>query len=239
MNVLFSLLFLVSGTAFAKTCLDDTSAALQKGQLFREQEQYVLALQQFSLVSSFACSDKDKALAQLASAQSLYKLGDNYAAELAIKDLASARGPVEIKNKGALLQGWYQPNTRQSLSPQEQQQFSTYENQAATIRMQHRLKNPWVSGVASAVIPGAGQVYNGNYQSAAFSFIVNSLFLATALELNRKDLPISAVAAGLIFSITYTGNILSSISAANTINNNAVQPLLLDERKKSIPGLEL
>lgn len=86
------------------------------------------------------------------------------------------------------------------------------------------LKDPWLAGGASLLLPGAGQVYAGSFQSAAIAFVLNSLFLATTLEFARKDLPAAAVASGMVFSVTYIGNILNAADAAKRYNANARAP---------------
>ena len=236
----FLLVLFLSVNVLAKAnCFEDTKTSFLKGEQLRQEGQYLLSLQQYALVTNFSCSENDKALATFASAQSLYHLGEERVAEQSLKDLFSSPAPAEIKIKGRLLQAWYEPETRHHLTPDEQKLFIDYEDKAADIQAKNRLKNPWISGVSSAVIPGLGQVYNGNYQSAALSFILNSLFLATTIELNRKNLRTSALASGLIFSITYTGNILGTVESSNTINRNYSEPLIEEQRHKSIPGLEL
>lgn len=242
MNALcnFLLILFLSAGAFAKpACLDETKSAFLKGEQLRGDGQYLLSLQQYAVIANFACNENEKAAAHLASAQALFKLGETQAAEQSLKDLFATKGTEATQKKGRLLQAWYTPELRHRLPADEQKMFSTYEENALQLQKKNRIKNPWVSGISSAVLPGLGQVYNGNYQSAAFSFILNSLFLATALELNRKGLQTSSLAAGLIFSITYTGNILGSVDSTNTINRNSAQPLLERERQKTISGLEL
>jgi hypothetical protein len=79
-------------------------------------------------------------------------------------------------------------------------------------------KSPWLAGIASAVIPGAGQAYNGNWQASGLAFVLNALFLGATIELAKNRLPYSAVASGTVFSITYIGNILSAVQGSNDIN---------------------
>lgn len=81
-------------------------------------------------------------------------------------------------------------------------------------------KNPLIAGFASSLIPGAGQAYVGAFQSAAIALILNSLFLATTVELANHKLPYAALASGMIFSVTYIGNILNAADSANQKNSN-------------------
>jgi len=64
-------------------------------------------------------------------------------------------------------------------------------------------------------------------------------FLATALELNQKHLNTSAAAAGLVFSITDTGNILGSIESSKQINAHSQEPEIEHLRTEKIPDLNL
>ena len=80
-------------------------------------------------------------------------------------------------------------------------------------------KNPWLAAGMSAIVPGLGQVYNGNYQSAAVAFIFNSLLIFTTLEFQKNDLTWPALTSGFLFSLTYVGNIVSSGKDAVMINN--------------------
>jgi hypothetical protein len=80
-------------------------------------------------------------------------------------------------------------------------------------------KKPWVAATLSGIIPGAGQVYNGNYQSAAISFIFNALLLFSTIEFHQHDLDWPAATSGFLFSMTYVGNIISSGRDAKSYNN--------------------
>ena len=236
----FNISILISFSVFANSsCLTDTKTAYEKSELLRRQGLYLLSLQQYAVITNFACSKEEKALAYLGSAQSLYRLEENFAAEQTLNDLFAIDSLAENKTKGRLLQAWYQPEKQIYLPTSEQKLFFEYNAKALELQNQHQLKKPWLAGLASGLLPGLGQVYNGNYQSAAISFALNSLLLAAALELNKKDLNASALAAGLFFSITYTGNILGSIESARTINRNNTQPYLEEQRQKIIPNLEL
>lgn len=235
----FILALLLSAPALAASCLDKTEPALNLGHQMKQSGQYLLATQQYSIVMNFACSEDEKAQGLLGYAQSLYFLGETFTATRILENLKSSAASVELKTKARLLAAWYEPEFRKALPENEKRQFQDYHERKLQLEKQHQQKNPWTAGILSAVIPGLGQVYNGSYQSAAFSFVLNSLFLATALELDRQNLKTSALAAGVIFSVTYTGNILSTVSSAQATNRHHLAPDLDEQRKKSLPGLEL
>jgi hypothetical protein len=100
-------------------------------------------------------------------------------------------------------------------------------------------KNPLIAGSASFLLPGAGQAYVGNFQSAAIAFILNSLFLATTLEFAHKDLPVAAIASGTLLSVTYIGNILNAIDSAHRYNTHHRAPQEEQLRKTLFPEFRL
>jgi hypothetical protein len=79
-------------------------------------------------------------------------------------------------------------------------------------------KSIWLSALSSAVLPGAGQAYVGNWQAAGLSFVINAVFLSATIEFARKDMPAAAIASGGVFSITYIGNIVGAGQSANDWN---------------------
>lgn len=84
----------------------------------------------------------------------------------------------------------------------------------------NNVKSPYISGAMSALIPGAGQAYNGTYQSGVLAFVINAIFLWSALEFKKNNLDGPAIASGAVFSITYFGNIMNAINTSNKINEN-------------------
>lgn len=76
--------------------------------------------------------------------------------------------------------------------------------------------SPFLAGVFSAMLPGAGKWYVGNKRQAVTSFISNALFAAQAIESYSKaglESPQFILTAGL-FGIFYSGNIWGSVLAA-------------------------
>jgi hypothetical protein len=120
------------------------------------------------------------------------------------------------------------------LEPEDQQRFQNW--QTATHSFPD-VKKPWLAGAMSAVIPGAGQVYNGNYQSAVFSFLINALFLSASIELSRQGLPATSAVSGTIFSIVYVGNILGSMQSSQLLNEKAHQNKRSELRQHYFPEL--
>jgi hypothetical protein len=98
-------------------------------------------------------------------------------------------------------------------------------------------KSVWGSGIASAILPGSGQAYVGNWQAAMLSFVINAIFLGATLEFYQKGLPAAAVASGTIFSITYLGNIVSAAQGASEANRLARGGFDSEIRSELLPEL--
>ncbi len=79
-------------------------------------------------------------------------------------------------------------------------------------------KSPVLAGVFSAVLPGSGYAYAGNYGDGVTAFVVNALFIAgAAAAANQKNYSTAYLvgAFGLPF---YIGNIYGSANAAKKWN---------------------
>lgn len=84
-----------------------------------------------------------------------------------------------------------------------------------------RKKSPFLAGALSALLPGAGQVYNGSFESAAVAFALNAVLIGATVELARKDLPFAATTTGLAASVFYVGNILNAADLSSRKNDRA------------------
>lgn len=91
---------------------------------------------------------------------------------------------------------------------------------------------PWVAGVASAVVPGLGQIYAGNIGEGVASFLaVGACAALTATSWSRAESPLNwrTITYGTIGSLLYIGNIFGSVASVKiyyqnfeTINHQAV-----------------
>lgn len=79
-------------------------------------------------------------------------------------------------------------------------------------------KNPLLAGFLG-LVPGAGYIYTGMYQTAVSSFVVNSLLLGSSYELYREDLVFPASTVLLVAVGFYVGNMYGSVNAAVKYNN--------------------
>jgi hypothetical protein len=147
-------------------------------------------------------------------ARSLYELNEAVEAERVILPMAKNH---LWESKVRIIRAWYQPELKESLPAVERDRFSEFQRQISQLE---NLKRPWLAGTLSAVVPGAGQVYNGNFQSAVFSFVLNSIFLSATIELHREKMGAAALASGMLFSIVYLGNIAGSMDSSHALNEN-------------------
>lgn len=84
------------------------------------------------------------------------------------------------------------------------------------------LQRPWLAGTLSAVLPGAGQFYNGRYLDGAISLGVNGLFGAATYYafVEAESIPLGVVSA-LFLTGFYVGNIVNAYTDAQRINAQA------------------
>ncbi len=84
-------------------------------------------------------------------------------------------------------------------------------------------KSPAVAGVLSAVLPGAGQAYCGEYGRAAISFLLNGVFIWGIVESFRND---NNVVGGILtlFEVgLYSANVLNAVNSAEKYNRKNTQ----------------
>jgi hypothetical protein len=93
----------------------------------------------------------------------------------------------------------------------------------ADVRAARRTRRPWLAGVLSAVLPGAGQVYAGSWQAAAVSFVLNGALIGATVELAQRRLYLPAGAAGLAASFFYVGNVFNAVDLAGRRNDVAAE----------------
>ncbi len=83
------------------------------------------------------------------------------------------------------------------------------------------LKSPLLSGTLSALIPGAGQLYNGRYWDALLSLSFNAAFAGATYYSYKEldDIPLT-ILSGVVFLGFYIGNITNAVTDAQRINAN-------------------
>jgi TM2 domain-containing membrane protein YozV len=95
-------------------------------------------------------------------------------------------------------------------------------------------KSPAVAGALSALLPGLGQVYDGEPAAGAAALGVNALFVWAAVDAFRgRHLGLGAVAVALE-SLWYGGAIFGAVSGAHRYNRDA-RAAILQELEGRIP----
>ena len=86
------------------------------------------------------------------------------------------------------------------------------------------LKQPWLAATLSALVPGAGQLYNGRPVDALLALGFTGLFGAAGVYAYRglDSIPLTVV-AGLLGLGFYTGNIANALVDARRINATRYQ----------------
>lgn len=200
--------------------------ALDSGRGLYERGQYLLSLQEFSIAQKFDCVETLEK-SQWGYLLALTELGEkNEMFHLSHKVL-----PQNPKIK--LYQSYYFPKMDGTVESQRVQAFADWKENLP------KQKSPVLAGTLSAVLPGAGQAYTGSWQSGAMAFVLNALFLSATLELADHDLHAASLASGVVFSITYLGNILNAAESAKIYNQNYHAPQIEAEKAKRFPELTL
>jgi hypothetical protein len=84
-----------------------------------------------------------------------------------------------------------------------------------------RPKSPFVAGLLSAVVPGAGKVYAGQLGEGVATFLTVGSLAAITAEIWAKNgfLDWKTITVGTIFSIFYIGNIAGSVISVKIYRN--------------------
>lgn len=216
-------------------------AECQQGQVFSSEgkkyfarEQYLLASIQFKMASQFQCSADEKKQALFSYLLSMEQLGENDEVLATIEDLERNLSP-EVEAKLNLFKKMeLDISVDQKLTMDQRRRIDLW---AKRNRHFEDEKAPWVAGTLSAILPGAGQAYVGAWSSGLYSFVLNSLFLATTMELQREGLYAASLVSGLVFSVTYVGGILSANQAAYLYNKSRLEPQEKEKFQELFPEL--
>ena len=101
-------------------------------------------------------------------------------------------------------------------------------------------KSPWLAGLLSTFLPGAGQWYNGRRGDALLTFLLNGLFIAGTIEAVQHDQVAIAGVLGFFEAGWYGGNVYSAVNGAHKYNRRADEALLQNlERRFRTPPPEL
>lgn len=101
------------------------------------------------------------------------------------------------------------------------------------VLLNHKSKSPVLAGFMSAVIPGSGKIYNGQFGQGIMTLVTASIFGLQAYEGFRKNGLNSApfITFGSLFTLFHISNIYGSIVAVRlgerNFNNNQDESILL------------
>ena len=88
---------------------------------------------------------------------------------------------------------------------------------------QVRAPKKWVAGLASAVVPGLGQIYAGNVGEGVATFLMVGAFTALTVDSwNKAGTPANwrTIAYGSVASLLYIGNIFGSVASVKIYYQN-------------------
>jgi len=101
-----------------------------------------------------------------------------------------------------------------------------------------RRRAPWLAGILSAAVPGAGQVYAGSLESGAVALVLNAVSIAATVELAREGNYFSASLVGVAASVFYVGNIVGAVDLAQLANARAQDPWKRELERALLPELD-
>ena len=110
--------------------------------------------------------------------------------------------------------------------------FGLKEADLLALQQQPR-KSPALAGSLSAVLPGAGQLYNGRYREAGLALALNAAFLLGGLQ--AIDTGNSILGGILLFFEAgwYGGNIYNAMNSAHKFNRDQHQAALATLKQRS------
>jgi hypothetical protein len=225
--------------AAVANCAEPWSLYDRAKDLFQNR-QFLLSSVHFSELSATRCDAALSDRALFSYSLSVSELGDAPEAIRSLTQLLN-RQPHDpaLARTAALYRAYLSPEYLPSLPDADRSLLNAWTSRKESEDfLKQPSKTPWVAALASAALPGAGQTYVGNYQSAAVAFVLNALFLGTTIELVQKKLPVSATAAGMVFSVTYLGNILNATDGARKYNEGARQAAEQKLRSKLFPDFQ-
>jgi hypothetical protein len=101
------------------------------------------------------------------------------------------------------------------------------------------LQRPWLAGMLSGFVPGAGQVYNGRVFDGVASLVVTGLLGAGSYHAyaSLDSLPLSLV-GGLLTLGVYAGGIVNAVTDAKRMNAEIYRGFFEELKKKHWPRVQ-
>ena len=240
----------------AQSCLKGENLSRHAVELF-QRSQWLLSYNQFSVLANEGCSESIRILGLKGQALSLAELSETDEAARAF-DLLERVGGEKVKSDARFLKSFYGlSGTHAALTSEQKTRLQAWNQRAeknwsidsldapaaAVSEIKKKLdlkpsRSPWAAGIASAILPGAGQAYSGAWSSAGVALVFNALFLATTLEFSQKNMPSAAIASGMVFSVVYVGNIINATQSADRFNQAQRREEMNDLKQVLFPELK-
>lgn len=83
-------------------------------------------------------------------------------------------------------------------------------------------KNPLIAGLSSAVVPGSGYFYTGNYRLGALSLITNGAFIFLAYDGYRRGNTFQLIFFSVVEFSFYNYSLVGSIKSAYEYNDSSI-----------------
>jgi len=97
---------------------------------------------------------------------------------------------------------------------------SEYLTERVSDRANRPVKNPWIAGISSALVPGLGYIYTENNLLGIFSMLSNAGFIYLAYDGYRDDNKYKMILFSIIELSFYNWAIVGSIRSAHEYNDN-------------------
>jgi hypothetical protein len=192
-------------------------------------EQYTRATYQFDSLIISSNKNDQHIIAGLSA--SLWMLGDTKTAEETLNSMTNKTLAEKLRTALEVSSG----NFEKIQSTSEGQK---YLNELHALEADP-YKSPSLAALYSALLPGAGHIYLGAYQSAAVVFAFNVLTGLSTIEFANKHLTAPAIVSGVLFSIFYAGGIYSSYDGAVKMNQMKISKPKKELNVKYFPILKL
>lgn len=229
--ILFLSVFAQAQTSKNQFC-KSSQLALESARELYGRGQYLLSLQDYSIAQKFDCAETIEQ-AQWGYLLAITELGEKNEMFHLSHKVYPQKFTLANQQKLKLYQNYYFPKPDGTAESGRVQSFTDWKDNLPP------KKSPALAAGMSAILPGSGQAYTGSWQSGAMAFVLNALFLSAALELADHDLHAASLASGVVFSITYLGNILNAAESARIYNQNYYAPDVEAEKAKRFPELTL
>lgn len=207
------------------------------GQCYYELKNYSKAILSFEEIAPIVGKSHKLAVQSVFKMSECFqKLNDPGKALNLLMDLTQSTFDIQVKDEALYqigmiyLENASWDNTQQALShisKPNQERFhvsQTLDGLEETNEIPR--KSPFLAGALSAVVPGAGHMYNERYKDALIAFVLNTALIFAAYESFDNDM---YAVGGLItlFELGfYSGNIYSAVNGAYKFNRKSEQDFI-------------